>query len=739
MPDLFPLWPAALTPGLKPRPFDWLRAAPSRVEGRGYRHQGAANAPRALLVLLGTLVSGCAGPAKPAAPAQAPDIVLITVDTLRADRVGGALTPAMNAVAARGARFLAARTTAPLTLPAHVSLMTGALPTQTGVRLNGVHRFDDARPTLARLFKDAGRDTAAFVGAFVLDRQFGLASGFDTYDDQITRAPDAPLRLEAERPASAVADRAIAWVRERAQPAGVPRRPFFLWAHFYDPHAPYTPPADAIARAGGDAYNGEVAYVDAEIGRLLSAVSQAGAGRPVITVILGDHGESLGEHGERTHGMLLYDGAVRIPLVIAGPGVTAGEHRQAVSIADVAPTLLRISELAIPAGLQAMWGRDLFSTTARGADIYVETMYPRVMGWSGLTALVEERWKVIVPEGAGSELYDLANDPAERANAAESRRETVQAASARLAGIASAQTASAPAAASAEAQERLRALGYVGSAPTPPPGAGTRGVNPAARIAAWVAFEDAVEQLNSGRAAPALAALAALHKANPGAQVITTTYANALTAQGRHREALAIYRRAVAEWPGDTMLFHDLAVAAGRAGLAGEAARAEQAAIALDPKNAAAHNGLGLLLIEQGRAGEAAQAFERASAADPSSAEYLANLGNARRAVNDPRGAESAYRAAIAADPASASGLNGLGVLLVETGRASEAVTVLERAITADPSLWEARLNLGIAHQTAGNLDAAVAAYRAVLAAPARFSRERRAAVELLASFDRRR
>jgi arylsulfatase A-like enzyme/Flp pilus assembly protein TadD len=724
MPDLLPLRPAALTPGLKPR---------------GYRHHGAADPRWPLLILLGALASACAGPAKPAAPAQPPDVVLITVDTLRADRVGGALTPAINAVGASGARFLAARTTAPLTLPAHVSLMTGSLPTQTGVRLNGVHRFDDSRPTLARLFKDAGRETAAFVGAFVLDRQFGLASGFDTYDDQIARAPDAPLRLEAERSASAVAGRAIAWLRRRAQEGGAARRPYFLWAHFYDPHAPYAPPPDALARAGGDAYGGEVAYADAEIGRLLRAVAGHGAGRPVITVILGDHGESLGEHGERTHGMLLYDGAARIPLVIAGPGVTAGERRQAVSIADVAPTLLRLSGLTIPAGLPAMWGRDLFSTAARGADTYIETMYPRVMGWSGLTALVEDRWKVTVAEGAGSELYDLANDPGERANAAGSRPEIVQAASARLAGIASAQTASAPAAASAEAQERLRALGYVGSAPPPPPGAGTRGVNPAARIATWVAFEEAIEQLNSGRAALALAALAALHKANPGAQVIATTYANALTAQGRHREALAIYRRAVAEWPGDTMLFHDLAVAAQRAGLHDEAARAEQAAIALDPKNAAAHNGLGLMLIEQGRAGEAAQAFERASAADPSSAEYLANLGNARRAVNDARGAEAAYRAAIAADPASANGLNGLGVLLVESGRASEAVAVLERATASDPGLWEARLNLGIAYQTAGNLDAAAVAYRAVLAAPSRFARERKAAGELLASLDRKR
>ena len=260
--------------------------------------------PRGSLLLISLLLSAaCSGPAREATPAsQPPDVVLITVDTLRADRVGGALTPAINAVGARGARFLTARTTAPLTLPAHVSLMTGAIPPQTGVRLNGAHRFDDSRPTLARLFKDAGHDTAAFLGAFVLDRQFGLATGFDTYDDQIARRRDAPLALEAERPASAVADRAIAWVRGRGQQAGNPRRPFFLWAHFYDPHAPYTPPADALARAGGNAYDGEVAYADAEIGRLLRALADASAVAGLQMSLVLDRGGPIGVACGQSHG-----------------------------------------------------------------------------------------------------------------------------------------------------------------------------------------------------------------------------------------------------------------------------------------------------------------------------------------------------------------------------------------------------------------------------------------------------
>jgi len=691
--------------------------------------------PTALLICL-SLCAACGRPAPEANPAQPPpDVVLITVDTLRADRVGGALTPAINAVGTRGARFLTARTTVPLTLPAHVSLMTGAIPPVTGVRLNGAHRFDGSRPTLAQLFRDAGRDTAAFIGAFVLDRQFGLGAGFDTYDDQIARSPGATLRLEAERPASAVADRAIAWIRSRPRADATPRRPYFLWVHFYDPHAPYTPPADALARAGGDAYDGEVTYADAEIGRLLRAVSDISPGHAPLIVILGDHGESLGEHGERTHGMLLYDGTLRVPLVMAGPGVVAGERRQPVSIVDVAPTVLRLAGLGVPGSMQ---GRDLFSAPADAHEVYAETLYPRILGWSALTSLVDGRWKVIAPESAAEELYDLESDPAEKDDVSQRKPAVVQAAVARLGVIKNAEAAPAAAAVSAEAQERLRALGYVGTAPPARP-AGSGGVNPASRIAVWVAFEDALELLNAGPAPAALAKLAALHAENPGAQVIATTYARALSEHGRHREALAIYRSAARQWPGDSMLFHDLAVAAQRAGLREEAARAEAAAIALDPKNGAAHNGLGLLLIESDRAEAAKQAFERAAAADPSSAEYLTNLGNAKRALGDRTGAEAAYRSALASDSGAANALNGLGVLLVETGRAVEAVPVLQKAAAADPGLWEARLNLGIAHQTAGNLDAAAAAYRAVMAAPPRFSRERQAAAELLASIGRHR
>ena len=258
-------------------------------------------------------------------------------------------------MAADGLQFVNARTVAPLTLPAHVSLMTGVLPSAHGVRLNGVHRYDGRLPTLATTFHDAGYATAAFVGAFVLDRAFGLAPGFDVYDDRIPRDPDAPLRLEAERRAGQVVDQAIAWLKDPARGG----TPLFLWVHLYDPHAPYEPPEEHLRRAGGVAYDGEVAYADAQTGRLLDALAALGRPSPLVLAILGDHGESLGEHGERTHGMLLYEGAVRIPLALAGPGLPRGQRTEAVSLVDVAPTLLRQAGLAVPPEMKGdLLGRD---------------------------------------------------------------------------------------------------------------------------------------------------------------------------------------------------------------------------------------------------------------------------------------------------------------------------------------------------------------------------------------------
>jgi arylsulfatase A-like enzyme/Flp pilus assembly protein TadD len=625
------------------------------------------------------------------------------------------MTPALDTLAARGVQFTQARAPVPLTLPSHASILTGALPPSHGVRENGTHVFTGTPRSVARALKDAGYRTAAFVGAYVLDRRFGLADGFDHYDDQITRDPHAVLRLEAERPANEVVDRALAWFAEsnpRARAEQGQRNPIFMWLHLYDPHAPYN-----------GSYDADVQFADAHVGRLLEQLRITGADPFVIVV--GDHGESLGEHGERTHGMLLYEAAVRVPFIVTGPGMAPARRDEPVSLVDVAPTLLaRTGE-----SLSGVAGHDLLGTPGGDREIYVETQYPRVAGWSPVYALLQDRWKLIVSREP--ELYDLARDPGELTNLAAARQPLVNAMGARLEALRSSNRATRRTT-TPEVADRLRALGYVaGTAESVQPGDGP---NPADHIEAWGEFEAALADAESNDTASALTRLKRLAEGHQGARVFQSTYARLLAETGAATAALRVYRRAVQRWPTDATMFHELAVAARGAGRADEALRAEQAAIALEPNLPSAHNGIGLLMTDEGQHDRASQAFERAVAADPTNAEYWVNLGNARRAAGDASNAAEAYQRASELDPRSPDAANGLGVVLVQQRRPGDAIPWFERALRTSPDFVEARLNLGIAYQENGQLDRAREAYREVLARAERSAPERRAAADLLRS-----
>jgi choline-sulfatase len=655
------------------------------------------------------------------------NVVLVTIDTLRADRVGPALTPSIEALARRGTRFANARSNAPLTLPAHVSLMTGLLPPRHGVRLNGVERLREETPTLGRVLQSAGYRTGAFVGAYVLDSRFGLDQGFDVYDDEIPRRQDATGSLGAERRGDVVAARAIAWLRSLPDDG----RPFFLWMHLYDPHAPYTPPPEWLARAGGQAYDGEVAFADAQLGALLDALQTTGHRERTLIIAAGDHGESLGEHGEATHGMLLYEAALRVPLVLEAADIPVATRNEAASLVDVFPTVLGLLGLVQPGPLD---GHDLFGAggETRSREVYAETKYPEAAGCSPLRALVDRRWKYIGGP-ARPELYDLARDPDERSDVAAEHQAIVDAMGPRVAAIAARAAAGVETAPSAEVVERLRALGYVARPPSPAP-TGDAAPSPVTMVGEWGRFEDALVDLHRGDVERATTALAALVRERPDAPIFQATYARALTDGRRTGEALSAYRAALRRWPQDTMLLHGLAVAARNAGLADEARKAEEAVLAIDPTDASAHNGIGLLHVRAGRFAEARAAFERAVALDPSAVSYWVNLGNARFSGGDGPAAEAAYREALRLDGSSLDAANGLALLMVSTGRAAAAIPLLERVLAAAPGFYEAWLNLGRALQATGDSARAADAYRRVLAAPPRAAAPRDAAAELLAS-----
>ena len=267
------------------------------------------------------------------------NVLLITVDTFRADRLGGN-TPALAGLAREGIRFDSADSPVPLTLPAHASLMSGLLPLHHGMRNNGVSAFPAARQTLATAFGSSYR-SGAFVGSFILDHRFGLDRGFERYDDEIVRnVTDSSGTFDAERRGGEVVDRALAWLRQNDA------RPFFAWVHLYDAHAPYAPPAPYP-----QTYDGEVAYVDAQVARLLAAVDRGNT----IVVVVGDHGEALGEHGELTHGLLLYEPTLHVPMIIAAPSLSPRVIRTPVSTVDLAPTIASLAGIAFP----AVDGRDL--------------------------------------------------------------------------------------------------------------------------------------------------------------------------------------------------------------------------------------------------------------------------------------------------------------------------------------------------------------------------------------------
>jgi choline-sulfatase len=692
-------------------------------------------AAAALVLLAG---GGCArgGAARPGA-----NVLLVTLDTVRADHVGcygGAVpTPALDRLAREGVRFAQASSPVPLTLPAHASLLSGLLPPAHGLRNNGAGAFPADRPTLATALAARGYRTAAFLGAFVLDRRFGLDRGFATYDDEIERGTGTTPSLEAERRGDQVVDRALAWLE---RPGESDDRPFFLWVHLYDAHAPYAPPSPFGERHAGRPYEGEVAFADAQVGRLLAALDRLGLAGDTVVAVAADHGEALGEHGEATHGFFLYEPTLRVPLLLRAPGNFRGGTvvETPVGLADLGPTLSGLVEgglaVAAPPGLA---GRDLSAALLAGeeppaADLYAETHYPEIFGWSRLAALRRRDVKYV--DAPRPELYDLRRDPGEKRNLA--GKENGRGFAARIAAIERRAIEPAVPARDAESDARLASLGYASAPRRTPTRPGARGADPKDRIALFRRFEDAHGALRTGRLEAAVSSLTRLLAVDPGNHVFRGELAKAYREAGDLARALPLYRDAVAAAPHDPQAWYDLASALQEAGRAEEALAVTREAIRLDPRRPEAHNTLGIVLLAEGSVEEALREFARAAELDSRNAPALNNLGNALRAAGRLDAAEHAYRRALAAAPRYGEALNGLGTLAVARDRPAAALPLFERALALAPAHHEVRLNRGIALDLLGRRAAAIAAYRDFLSASAdspEFAEQRSAARRLLA------
>jgi choline-sulfatase len=571
------------------------------------------------LSLLGLSLLACA--AQPEAPPER--VLLITVDTLRADHVGvygadGAHTPQMDTIAAGGVRFDAAISPAPLTLPTHATLFTGLEPPAHGVRHNGVHSLPEEIPTLAEQLSVAGYATAAVVGALVLDRRFGLARGFDHYDDRMGSRRSDTVGYP-ERRAEQVVDAALAWL------AVAPER-FFLWVHFYDPHAGYDPPRGFASAFANRPYAGEIAYVDAQIGRLLEGLRGRFGGEGLLVALTSDHGESLGEHREWTHGYGVYDATQRVPLIVNGPGVPAGAViSRVVGLADLAPTLLARARAAPLPGAS---GRDLLAPdgdeTSADRPAYVETLATQIdFQWSPLLGVRSASHKYV--RAPRPELYDLVADPHETRNLAAERPELAAQLDRALESHRAGARAPHPVTGIEESDRALlRALGYV--APTvvdPSLSLGeVGGPDPKDEMDSLRTMVEAETALTAGRPREALALLLPLGEAGDVGAAVSALRAAAAIGAADPIQAERDSRAVLAAEPGraDALILLGRALEGqGRFADAGVAYRAEAG---IDRRSAAGWTGFGRSLEQLGRRGEAAEAYGKAlERVDPTRAE----------------------------------------------------------------------------------------------------------------------
>lgn len=668
----------------------------------------------ATLLLLLLAAAACRGrPAGNVAPAASsrPDVLLVTIDTLRADALGFAgngrvETPVLDRLAARGLVFRNAHAHNVVTLPSHANILTGLLPYEHGIRDNTGFHLDASVPTLATLLKENGYATAAFVGAFPLDSRFGLARGFDVYDDRYPRGK-TPFDFEMpERPASETIPAALAWWNEKRA------SPKFLWVHLYDPHAPYRPPAPFAERYRSNEYLGEVAATDAALAPLLDPIVAGKAPRTLV-IVTSDHGEALGDHGEQTHGLFAYEATLHVPLLVCLPGEVAPASRtDFVQHVDVAPTILAAADIAKPA---AMTGTSLLAPPGERRGTYFEAFSTALnRGWAPLRGMIADGTKFVdlpIPE-----LYELAQDPGESRNVAAERPDVLRRLARSLPAESEFNRASRPDA-TPEEVARLRSLGYLSGSATVK-SRYTPEDDPKNLVSIDQRLHESVDLYQRGQLAEATRIARSVLKERPGMEAGYENLGFLLRRAGETDEALRVYRAAVERGVASEELKMHFALALCEDGRAPDAvALLLPLAKSSDPETV---NALGIALSDSGRPAEAAKAFERALALDSDFGQAVQNLGIVRLRSDDVAGARDLFVKAIAMDDKLPRAWNGLGVALARLGDDRAAIDAWNRAVALDPSLYDALFNLGLtAGKNGMRREARAALERFVATAPA--------------------
>ena len=607
------------------------------------------------------------------------NVVVVTLDTTRADRLGcygfpGIATPTIDAIAADGMLFEQATSTAPMTLPSHASIFTGLVPPRHGVRDNGGFFLDPRQTTLAERFKQAGYATGAFVGAWVLDSRWGLDQGFDLYADRFDLSKYKVVNLgTVQKKGDEVMGEALEWLE------GVKQRRFFAWVHLYDPHTPYEPPEPFASRYPDKPYLGEIAYTDQVLGRLVAWLKGAGLWDRTLVVLVGDHGESLGEHGENAHTFFVYDATQHVPLVVRTPWGDRGRSAAQVSTVDLMPTVLDLAGLPPQDGID---GRSLarLVLNPRGdwrGVAYSETYFPRFhYGWQHLRALRDGQWKYV--EAPTPELYDVRKDPGETSNvykAFSRRAEDLRLALERLAGS-GVQAAPDKDNLDPETLQRLAALGYVGGGPRVDPEALLP--DPKDKIGLFNRLGRARALAKDERLDDAIAAMRGVIAEDAGIIDAHTTLGGWLRERKRPQEAIAAYRRA----------------------------------LEIEPGNEPALAALAEIYREQGQPEAALEGYRTVLKLQPRSPQIWYQLATLYLDLGREREAEATFRSALEQNPKMGAAYNSLAALAFARGDTAAAEKLVRRGLELEEDLRASRFNLGRVLEARGDTKGAERLYR---------------------------
>ena len=636
-----------------------------------------------------------------------PNVLLITLDTTRADHLGvygyrDGETPNVDALARRGVLFAQAMSPAPLTLPAHSSIMTGTYPTYHGVRVNGNTALSPAQATIAQTLKERGYATGAWVSAFVLDGRWGLNRGFDVYDDSFDLGKYKHLDLgSVQRPGNEVVDQALAWLDAHE------RVPFFAWVHLYDPHTPYEPPEPFRSRYASRGlrglYDGEIAFADQQVGRCLEWLRTHGVEDRTVVVVMGDHGEALGSHGEASHGYFVYDYALHVPFILSAPleRLRGVRVQNQVSSVDLLPTLFDLLGVAVPARAQ---GRSLLAemldpARERAAYAYGESMTPNLQfGWSPLHALRGTRYKLI--KAPRPELYDLAADPEEATNVIARHTAVADDMMQRLDRLMAETAKEAPEPEAAdldkETRDRLAALGYIGEAVASRTGGASEPLaDPKDKLQVFAAVQQAGEEILDEKYDDAAKRLESALREEPRMPQALLMLGGAYSELGRTREAREQYDRVLKDDPKSVQALVGTANLLMREGRTADVVTLCKRTLSLDERNTQAHVLLGEVYTGRKQPREAVPHFERAVEIQPKLTQNRLNLAAALIEVEQYDRARSLLAQIVDDHPRFPLAQFNLGLAYEALGRPADARAAYAAEVAAYPRHFKARFNLG--------------------------------------------